>query len=256
MSIDRDPRWRPDESEGEAWRPRSQTWVATAVLDELSRDDLELGGEDLGKLESFLWFDLCAEHDSRHLHALLQQLPLSFTCDFSAFERLWFRDEVNHEMGFRKLYQLIYEVDDSTLDARLAERVPDFSPFEEFIQDELSLCVVFAYDELATCHAYRGDLPLYRRLNERVLPRWLQQIILDEAFHYRNALEIAVRHFGGDGMDEISRIIDRCVEYDSMQLPYRGTFIFDHVWEGIGPEFFRANGERVRSLFQNALESR
>ncbi len=234
------------------WSPRAQDWDAAAYLCGLSRADLCLGGEDLSKLEEFLWFDLCAEYDSRHLHALLQQLPISFTDDFRCFERLWFRDEVNHERGFRQLYQLIFPTDDAVLDARLAERVPDFSPFVEFIEDELSLCVVFAYDELATCHAYRGDLPLYRRIHSGVLPRWLQLIILDEAYHYRNALEIAVRRHS-DRRVEIPAIIERCVDYDLRQAPYTGTFIFDHEWDGIGPDFFRDNGARVAAMFERAF---
>jgi hypothetical protein len=234
------------------WRPRAQEWDAGEYLSELSRSDLQFANENLSELEDFLWFDLCAEHDSRHLHAYLQGLPIPYTDDFRAFERLWFRDEVNHEKGFRRLYQLVSSTDDSDLDARLAKRVPDFTPFQDFVQDELSLCVVFAYDELATCHAYRGDLPLYRRLNSEVLPRWLQHIILDEAYHHRNALEIVVRHYG-DRREEVARIIDRCVEYDMRQPPYRGTFIFDHEWEGVGPEFFRSNGARVMDLFDRAF---
>ena len=234
------------------WEPRSQVWDAAAELDGLTRDDLNLKGEDLTELEQFLWFDLCAEFDSCHLHNALRDLSLDLSEEFFRFERLWFRDERNHENGFRRLYQLIFDEDDSAIDERLSLRKPNFSPFKEFMADELTLLVLFAYDELATCHGYKEDFPRYRRLNNQVLPSWLKKIIRDEAFHYRNARDLAIRRFP-HRMDEVPGIIDTCVSYDQRSEPYLNTFLFDHCWEGVTPEFFQANGQRLLRQFQGGF---
>ena len=207
----------------------------------LRRDDIALSGDEAESLRGFLWFDLCAEYDATHLHSYIQRSPERYSDDFLAFENIWWRDEMIHFEGFRLLYSLLYGESPSDIQARLDERVPDFGPLESFFGDEFRLCLLFAYDELATTRAYHEDFAVYRRFGSDAVLRWIRHVTRDESFHYQNAVRL-VRDRHAHRLTEIATHVADFVTHDLGDHAYRATFLFDHDGEGFSHEFCRENG--------------
>ncbi|MCA9322128.1 MAG: hypothetical protein KDB53_15405, partial [Planctomycetes bacterium] len=149
--------------------PKTVHWDAAGMLEGLDRAALATSSKALEELEPFFWFDLCAEHDAINLHHHLQRSGVTFSADFWRFEDAWYRDEMNHFRGFDRLYRRFYPHRVADMAPRLERREPQFGPLEPFLEDELRLLVLFAYDELATSQAYYRDLVLYESFGEPVL---------------------------------------------------------------------------------------
>ncbi len=223
---------------------RSVEWDAEDWVGVVRPSDLEVDTPRLAELESFFWFDLCAEYDSQVLHAKLVEIGGDWSDEFHDFERLWYRDEMNHYRGFRRVYGGLYGVSEEQIDARLSGRTQSFSGLEGFLESELRALVLFSYDELATTLAYSKDRTLYRELGDPRLSTFLRRLIRDESYHFQNAADLVRLRFL-HRPDEIRQAVDDCVRHDLEGHPYQGVFLFDHDWEGVPPEFFQDVGRRL-----------
>lgn len=246
----------PDDTRGgmkttsQNFTPRRGEWDAGALFDGIGREDVALADHELADLESFFWFDLCAEWDSRHLHRHLHERGDEYTPEFLAFEEAWYADEINHAEGFLALHCLLFGEQRDGVIARLEAREPEFDELGRFFGDEFRLALLFAYDELATTRAYRLDVALYERLGHPVFRDWIRRLLRDEGYHHANAVEV-IRRRHAHRMDEVAKHVGEFVEWDSGGHDYRATFLFDHEWD-VEPGFFRENGEILVGRLQPA----
>lgn len=179
-------------------------------------------------LHDSLWHSLATEYDARHLSAFLRQQPIALSPAFWAMERAWAEDEANHYRGLSFLYARLYDVSEAQIAARLSERSPDFSLLGPLLCDEFCLCVVLAFDELASTRAYAHDAVSYSALGAaaRLL---LRRIARDELLHCHNAIDLLVRT-QARRLPEAEAVIERVIAHDtSPQFSYRATFLLDQI---------------------------
>ena len=231
------------------WRPRQKHWSARSLLNDLKVEDCDLSSHDIDQLRDYFWVDLCAEWDSRYLHQELLHRGRNFSPQFHEFESAWYQDEINHGDGFLVFYSRLFGEPESAVEKRLSQRRADFSLVEEFLEDEFSIALLFAYDELATIRAYHLDLALYDQLGPSICKTWIRQLIRDESYHHRNGFELAVSNKSYEE-ERAFELIDSFLAYDSKQLPYRATFIFDHAWSHVDATFFRDTAEILEKLLR------
>lgn len=179
-----------------------------------------LSPEDHARLEPVLREDVLSEYDARFLSAHLAALELDLSPEFQAAERLWAADEERHHRVTLEVFEEHWGLDPEALTGRR----PDFAPLADLFEDELTLLVLFAYDELATVRAYRANLPLYAKLGPAYLG-WARALVADEAWHYAAFLEV-IRGVHGHRLAEAPEHLDRVLAHGG--TPYGATFVLDH----------------------------
>ena len=202
----------------------------------------------LDALRTSIWHSLSSEYDARHLSAFLRGSGLRLSDAFWAMETAWAVDEDKHYQALRWLYARLFSVDESSLDAQVAARQPDFSALAPLVPDEFSLCVVLAFDELASARSYARDRS--RPGLGSVGARLLHHIAQDEFLHCRNALDI-LRCCHRDRVPDVQDVLSRAIAHDACpQFRYRATFLLD---QGMGPgvhdidiEFLHACAMRIQ----------
>lgn len=214
------------------YKSKSRPWNALELLSAIRTDSISISEYDKTQFEPILWNDLCSEYDAEHFCVMLENSDVHFSDEFVSFEKVWRRDEYNHYLGFRRIYHLFYNEPETSITNRLEVRKPDFADLNEFIQDEFSLCLILAYDEIATTHAYNEDIPFYRALGPEEFNDWIRFVKADEAIHYLNALRVVqVRH--RDRLNEVEGVLQKILYTDLNNNDYKATFILDHK----GPPF-------------------
>ena len=221
------------------YQSKSRPWNALELLAPLTPADFtRLTSEQRAELEPNFWESVCSEYDAENLCLELERrrdAGAVYSDEFWSFEAVWRRDEMNHYVGFRRLYALTFGRSEADIEAEMQQRAADFSAFGEFLEDELKLCLMLAYDELATTRSYASDVPLYQSLGHPALAAWIERVRADEAMHYYNALRVCqTRH--RDRLDEAIPLIRRIVALDLADSDYRATFIMDHKGPSYTPE--------------------
>lgn len=205
----------------------SPTWNALKLFENIRPEAIQLTGPQKQEFQDFLWKDLCAEFDSLNLYRAIQARRETYSSDFLEFIEMWFRDETNHAQGFARIYELIYGQSTDASVRKLEARPADFSQLEEFLVDEFKLCLLLAYDELATTHTYRKDLAFYRDFGPPQFEEWIRRLIADEARHFSGAMKV-IRTLHGHRAPEVSTVIQRILHLDTHATSYSATFVLDH----------------------------
>ncbi len=224
------------------YQSKSRPWDAGELLASVTAADFaRMTPAERAEEEPMFWESVCSEYDAENLCLELERrrdAGAVYSPEFWSFEKVWRRDEMNHYIGFRKLHALIYGPSEDEIHRQMHERVADFSPFGEFLEDEFKLCLMLAYDELATTRSYAGDVPFFRSLGKPALATWIERVRGDEAMHYLNALRVAqTRHRARLG--EARAILERVLELDLTVEGYRATFILDHKGPSYTPAILR-----------------
>ncbi len=211
-------------------RVRQVRWQAT----QLSRTWDSLGTvacpQAKRALHDSLWHSLASEYDARHLSAYLRRQAVPLSPAFWALEAAWAADEQNHFDGLCWLYRRLYEVSAAEVTSRLAQRQPDFAPLSSLLSEEFRLCVVLAFDELASARAYARDIASYASLGAPAVAL-LRKLARDEMLHCRNAVDLLIR-LHAPRLAEAEPIIAQVIAHDtSPQFSYRATFLLDQVIE-------------------------
>ena len=110
---------------------------------------------------------------------------------------------------------------------KMLERTADFSPIEGYLQDEFTICMVLAYDELVTANSCRMDFPLFGAFGDARFLRWIRLVARDEAFHFLNILDVIRRQHAQRIPDAVD-VLKRLRRYDGAGHPYLSTFVMDH----------------------------
>lgn len=223
---------------------------STALLDGVTTESLRFAAADFAPLRSTMEKAIHAEHDAELLCKELERRvaagALTLTPAFRAFEHAWRRDELDHTIGFAQVHGAIYGEDPRAILEGLRARRADFVALDAFLRDELSLCLLLAYDELATTRSYARDWhDLYPRLACEQVTTWIQRVAADEARHYHNLLEVLRGEHRGS-LRRAPGILDAILEADLLRPRYQATFALDHDDPSVFPEAeLRACRERV-----------
>ncbi len=184
--------------------------------------------------KSMLWRSICSEYDSKHFFKMTRSLKINFTQNFEKFLIKWVKDEAMHTAGFKKIYSYTYNVTEDHIDKQLQKRQPDFSGITEFLTDELSICLLLAYDEIVTAHVYERSIFSYQQIEQTILPKWIKKVKQDEVAHFLGIIDV-INSEKKHGHDKkiIENILLRILDVDMNQKEYGGTFVLDHAC----PEF-------------------
>jgi hypothetical protein len=228
----------------------STQWDSITMLDGITLKDLQVTDKLLEQSRDIIWGDLSSEYDAKHFSDFLSQSGLQFTPEFEAFKTLWRRDELNHYLGFRQIYSVLYEKRTDSIDQAMAAHQPNFVPIQEFLEDEFRVCVLIAYDELATTRTYAQDIALYKSFGSIPLANWIKFVIKDEGLHYDNALNVIAQSHS-HRLPELRQLVNRLVEFnleDNHQ--YGSTFVLNHEQSDyFSPAFLSECGDMLCKRF-------
>ena len=233
------------------FRLRHRRWDSRECLKGLTKDDISLPDERITEREGFFWNAMVTEYDARNFDRHLAENACKFSPEFLAFRRAWIRDEWNHYIGFRSIYSMLYDRAEDEIAKQVEIETGDFLSIKEFSDDEFKICLLLAYDEIATAKSYFSEFPLYRDLGDSLFLSWFKKVTVDELYHFRNCMEI-IRCRHSSRIPEISATIDLFINYDMRRNHYERTFVFDHYW--YSPTFLEHCRELVMAYFRDGLK--
>ncbi|OGH18365.1 MAG: hypothetical protein A3F31_00205 [Candidatus Levybacteria bacterium RIFCSPHIGHO2_12_FULL_38_12] len=196
-------------------------WRAEDILRDPT--NLKMPEGDPSKIRAILYHDMVSEYDARLFSAYVYSLNLPLSPEFRSVEEVWSRDEQNHFNGFRIINQTVLRVTEEDI-TEVYARKSDFGLINHLLEDEFSILLVSAYDELCTVRGYSADIPIYDQFGPQ-FGQFIRRVIGDEGWHYSKFLAMIKRYHShrlGEAEDLIQRI------RDSEGIPYQNTFVMDH----------------------------
>jgi rubrerythrin len=228
--------------------PLRKHWKAAELFSGISAEMLQLSDLEKAANQSIFWRSICSEHDARHFYRRLMTHGPELPWKLEEFLPTWLADEVNHARGFKILYHNLYGMSVEDIESSLQTRVIDFAHIEEFFSSLLSLCLLFAYDELVTTRVYYQSIPFYEQLGFPAASEWIRRLVYDETQHFRAVMKILTEHCQHE-IDRAESLLMRIIEVDLGQDEYRGTFVLDHAC----PEFPFSRDDLVKLVRQGIL---
>lgn len=207
---------------------RMARWHSATVLEDFAKEDVGLSHEEVAERKEFLWNAMLTEYDAKNLSEYLTTRGIEFSREFLSFKRAWSRDEWNHYLGFRQIYSMLYDEPEDKIAERLEAEPGNFDLISKFLDDEFGVCLMLAYDEIATFRSYLAEFPFYTALDTSVF-RWFQRVARDELNHFLNCMEL-IRCKHPERVQEIADTVDLFIKWDIARHPYVRTFVLDHYW--------------------------
>jgi hypothetical protein len=204
-----------------------EKWNSINLLEGLEKTRLSLSEKEILTFEDEIFNNLCSEYDAEHFWKYIQNCGLKFTDDFNEFLANWREDELNHTVGFKHLYSVLYEVSDREIEKRLAKRKINFEPLQAFLVDEFSITLLIAYDEIATTKVYREDRDFYRSFGFPPLEKWIMELVKDEARHFFACVH-NIKKNHQQRISEVPRFLEQIKNWETSGNSYTGTFVLDH----------------------------
>lgn len=180
---------------------------------------------DLDHIREVLFFDMVSEYDARIFGRYLRGAGIKFTPSFMRREREWLKDEDNHFRGFRFVNLHALGRTPSELDV-VYQREGNFDPIAYLLQDEFSIALLAAYDEIVTTNGYKRDIPVYDQFGPP-MAKFIRRVIADEAQHY-NKFTSVIRNVHPHRLHEVP---DRMKEIRAIDgtVAYQNFFVLDHM---------------------------
>lgn len=223
---------------------KQNSWNSLELLANISRETLKINKNYIEELEPALWIDVATEYDAEnfcnHIGYLQQKGSLNLSDNFMAFERAWRRDEFNHTTGFVRFYSILYQIPESQVWTRLKARPVNFEPISHFFKEEFTICVMLAFDELATTRFYVDHLDRYVAFENPTLLQWIRALAKDEAMHLSNILDV-IRIQHGHRLSEVPTLLKVLAEWDNDGADYGATFVLDHEGGQLDSQFIARN---------------
>ena len=215
--------------------------LLSGIADDLSQsvecDRLTRKNWDVASFRALLTHEILSEYDASLFSRSLGALRVPLSDDFRSFERDWLRDEQRHHRGFRWLYAKLYGDSVRKIDAELEHRAAELEVIRDFLQDEFSLLVLLAYDEIVTTKAYVRDFPIYDSFRRPELSKFIRLVARDEAFHFKRIVAMLRSRFA-EKLGEVPATLGLVLAADRVDRPYAATFVLDH--RGFAPELLAA----------------
>lgn len=227
--------------------PKSIPWSSLALIGELGRQDIVLSDHIIAEHKSTFWDNLCSEYDAENFCLFLQIGSFILSSEFKAFEFVWRRDEFNHHLGFRHIYSILYDVPVKDIAKKLEQRQVDFAPIQNLLEDEFKICLLLAYDEIATTKSYALDYEFYKSFGNDNFHSWIKLVTRDEAYHFNNCMEIIGKNFY-NRIGEIPALVDDFIRWDLSRNEYKGTFVLDH--DNYSEDFLKSSGQIIKQYFK------
>ena len=215
----------------------------------ITKELINLDRQTIEEIEPILWRSICSEYDSINFYTFIKNLGITYTNEFEQFVVEWLHDEIEHTVGFKKLYQTIYDIKENQIDFALKKRKADFSNLLEFFGEEVSICLLLAFDEIVTAHVYERSIPFYSKINSSVLPKWIKKIKIDEVNHFYNVTNL-LKNTHKVQIKTAEKILHRIIEVDTNLSDYYGTFVLDHAC----PEFPLSKKELINICVKAVLK--
>lgn len=226
--------------------PKSQPWSSDSLIGHINKSTIKPTEDYILRFKNAFWDNLCSEYDAENFCLFLEKEKISLSPEFKAFEFVWRRDEYNHYLGFRHIYSTLYGGSLQTIDSKLVQRPVDFTPIMPMLGDEFKICLMLAYDEIATTKSYAADYDFYESFGPKELLKWIKLVTRDEAYHFNNCMElIGKNHY--ERVSEIPRLVDQFIEWDLARNEYLGTFVLDHF--NYSPDFLQSCAKIMKKYF-------
>ena len=230
----------------EKYRPLARNWCALALFDSLDKNKIKIDTQFKNNYRKFLICDLQAESDATNLYKKLTENKF-YSQEFFSFITVWYRDELNHAAGFRKILHLLYGDDEEDLVRLMSKRKANFEELEHFLDDEFKLCVLFAYDECASTMTYKKD-NFYHTLGLSEFSEWIKRLVRDEARHFINAVKL-IHHKHSHRLSEVQNVINEILAFENSGASYKATFLFDHDGEHFLLNSDELNNECAKKVY-------
>jgi hypothetical protein len=146
---------------------------------------------------------------------------------------------------------MLYNRTEHEIASHIENEKGDFRLIKEFSDDEFKICLLLAYDEIATSKSYFSEFPLYRAFGNPTFLYWFKKVTVDELYHFQNCMEI-IRYCHPGRIPEIADTIDIFIECDMRRNQYNRTFVFDHYW--YSRAFLEHCKELIVTYFKNGLK--
>ncbi len=226
--------------------PKSQPWNSESLIGHIQQNSIKLPTEIILQNQKTFWDNLCSEYDAENFCLFLEENHISLSPEFKAFEFVWRRDEYNHYIGFKRIYSILYGLPFEAIDTELKCRPVDFSPIKVMLGDEFKICLLLAYDEIATTKSYAADYDFYASFGPKELLKWIKLVTRDEAYHFHNCMELIGNRFH-HRIAEIPNLVDQFVTWDLARNEYVGTFVLDH--ENYSADFLQSCASIMKKYF-------
>jgi hypothetical protein len=227
--------------------PKSRPWSSELLIGQLTKKEVKLPEDFIDQNKSIFWDNLCSEYDAENFCNFLKREDISLTEDFKAFEYIWRRDEYNHYLGFRHIYSILYGIEADKIVSDIGKRVINFEPIKDLLRDEFKVCLLLAYDEIATAKSYAQDFDLYELFGHPHFDKWIRLVTRDEAYHFNNCMEVIGKNFY-HRKAEIPDLVNLFLEWDCSRNEYQGTFVLDHG--NYSQEFLSKCGRIIKEYFK------
>lgn len=226
--------------------PKSQPWNSDDLIGHIQKSSIKCPVPAINQLQQTFWDNLCSEYDAENFCLFLEKYNVQLSPEFKAFEFVWRRDEYNHYLGFRHIYSILYGKSFEAIETELKQRYVDFNPIKSMLEDEFKICLLLAYDEIATTKSYAEDYGFYSSFGPSELLKWIKLVTRDEAYHFNNCMELIGKNFY-DRIAEIPNLVDQFVEWDLNRNEYIGTFVLDH--ENYSINFLQSCADIMKRYF-------
>lgn len=230
------------------FQPKSIPWSTDELIGRFRRNDILLDDETIAEIRDGLWNDLSSEYDAENFCNYLKASGIKLSDDFKAFEYVWRRDEFNHYEGFRRIYSLLYDRPEKDIIEEMESRPVNFDPIRPMLEDEFKVCLLIAYDEIATTKNYSSEYELYHSFGPANFLRWIKNVTRDEAYHFNNSMELIGKNFK-DRIVEIPNLVDNFIDWDLNGGEYHGTFVLDHDGPYFTSEVLNTCGTIIKDYF-------
>jgi len=229
--------------------PWDEAVLLSNITDDLSEsaecDRLTRKNWNVASFRALLTHEILSEYDASLFSRSLGALRFLLSDDFRSFERDWLRDEQRHHRGFRGLYAKLYGDSVRDIDAKLEQRAAELESLQDFLQDEFSLLVLLAYDEIVTTKAYVRDFPIYDSFGRPELSTFIRLVARDEAFHFKRIVAMLRSRFA-EQLGEVPAVLSLVLAADQVDRPYAATFVLDH--RGFAPELLEGSSSLLLRL--------
>lgn len=230
------------------FQPKSIPWSSYELIGQIQKDEIYLDPTIIAEVKDGLWNDLCSEYDAENFCNYLKNANIKLSNDFKAFEHVWRRDEFNHYLGFRRIYSLLYDIPEDYLIKEVERRPVNFEPIQFMLEDEFKICLLIAYDEIATTKNYASEYEFYNSFGPSNLLRWIKNVTRDEAYHFNNSMELIGKNFR-NRIPEIPELVDHFIDWDLHGEAYHGTFVLDHDGPYFTSEVLNMCGNTIKNYF-------
>lgn len=231
-----------------AFQPKSKPWDSASLIGHLKRSDILQNDTNIEDLRKLFWKDLCSEYDAENFCKYLENSHINLSDDFKSFEFVWRRDEFNHYLGFRHIYSICFGVSKEEISNKVIKRSVDFEPILGLLEDEFKICLLLAYDEIATTKAYSTDFDKYKTLGHKNFLTWIKRVTRDESYHFHNCMQLIGKNHR-NRISELPRLVDKFIEWDLGENAYKGTFVLDHDSEYFSKSFLIDCGNVIKNYF-------